>query len=997
MRAAPETDASFAFARAMHSLYRTEPGSPDGDVPGALNVAFEKLAGEQHLFGGAEAARPYITIEEFHLRDRIGSGGMGSVYLAWSESLRRIVALKVLHHSFADSRQGERLNQEATRLARVKHPNVVQIYQIASQAHWRTVRPPEDDGPLQDGTTAIIVMEYVEGKALGEWLAAGPPWRTIVDVFLQVARGLGAAHRVGLLHTDVTPGNILIDANNTAKLIDFGLSREGERVATGSENPSARQKQQGRHQQKAERVAEDLGHEAGAQKQQDQHKQEAEHASNHTEHQPPAWYPELTVREIGGTPGYAAPEQLRRDATIDARSDLFGLSASLWQAITGQLPYAPEALDPRLVGAGPPPRLRLETWPRRRPRWLRDLLARGLDFERERRPANMHAFVSAIESNFMPPNPWWGRLVASAASIAVVALTYFVWPEPAAPAPFNPGDLGIEDVWNDARAADLAGGAQALGPKAKYAWPWLQRSIQDYADTWRATREAALAQLPYWPGELSVRAGRCLMEASATLDSVLTGVDVSLRRTSEPAAPWWLVAQRSRAELIPPSLCANTVYLTSLTHTDAAASQRYAEGYQHYLIGDLEAADVAFQAALQVAVDDPGRAAWIHLRIASVALAHANHASAEDHLLTALGLTERSGDRLLRLLVFSWLLHVAVEAGEYDIAMRTYAMALGSVRAFADENDRAIRDKASGLHLQAAWAMARLAANGAEVRCPIDCDHAPITLTHCTAAATATAWTCSTDLLALSEANATTMDRRIEVVATRGEVAWLRQDLPAARASLREALRLDAELAPITVHTASLHDTLGSIEYDLRLFAFAEVAYRRALDTRVAFGEEDTAAAARLHRLIAALADTRGAYFTAREHAERALELIDHPGISVDAAAAVELLDILGSLYIDTTATLNEDRGLLLLRRGFELAADPSLTDVHRVFVAGIHLNLARAEFRHGNHQTAGALLDAGLLRLGDADEPLATTMRQLRDDLKLPHVPPSPALGPTR
>jgi len=208
----------------MRSLYQTGAGAPEVQGVQALDIAFEKLTGELRLFPGeALAARPFLAVEEFHLRRRIGAGGMGSVYLAWSESLRREVALKVLHADFEGSQRRELL-QEARNLAAVRHPNVVQVHQIKSRARWTVVRPPDDPGPRQDGFTDIIVMEYVEGQTLLEWLEPGPSWRAIVDVFVQAARGLAAAHEAGLLHSDVTLRNILVDATDTARLIDFGLS-----------------------------------------------------------------------------------------------------------------------------------------------------------------------------------------------------------------------------------------------------------------------------------------------------------------------------------------------------------------------------------------------------------------------------------------------------------------------------------------------------------------------------------------------------------------------------------------------------------------------------------------------------------------------------------------------------------------------------------------------------------------------------------------------------
>jgi tRNA A-37 threonylcarbamoyl transferase component Bud32 len=147
----------------------------------------------------------------YRLEERIGSGGMSTVYRAYDDTLERWVAIKVLHQSMEDdSVQLERFRREARMVARLSHPHVVTVIDAG-----------EDDGH------PFIVFEYVDGETLKQLIRrTGPlPIPEAVAYAIEIGRALQAAHSQRLAHRDVKPQNVLIDPDGRAKVTDFGISR----------------------------------------------------------------------------------------------------------------------------------------------------------------------------------------------------------------------------------------------------------------------------------------------------------------------------------------------------------------------------------------------------------------------------------------------------------------------------------------------------------------------------------------------------------------------------------------------------------------------------------------------------------------------------------------------------------------------------------------------------------------------------------------------------
>jgi eukaryotic-like serine/threonine-protein kinase len=158
-----------------------------------------------------------LVAERYRLDEPLGRGGMGEVWRAWDQVLGRPVAVKLLLPGVVDPSATARFRQEAQTAARLSHPNVVAVYDFG-----------EDQGRL------YLVMELVEGRTLAGHLAAYGPLDAgeTAAIGAQTAAGLAAAHREGVVHRDVKPGNLLLTADGVVKIADFGIARfAGESTA----------------------------------------------------------------------------------------------------------------------------------------------------------------------------------------------------------------------------------------------------------------------------------------------------------------------------------------------------------------------------------------------------------------------------------------------------------------------------------------------------------------------------------------------------------------------------------------------------------------------------------------------------------------------------------------------------------------------------------------------------------------------------------------------
>src|SRR5437867_4348302 len=162
----------------------------------------------------------------YEILSPLGRGGMGEVYRARDPRLGRDVAIKGLPAEFArDPERLARFRREAQTLATLNHPNIAAIY-----------------GLEEAGEVPHLVLELVEGESLADRLARGPlPPREALALGVQVAAAIEAAHERGVVHRDLKPGNVMISASGTAKVLDFGLAKSDPGLAARgdlSESPT---------------------------------------------------------------------------------------------------------------------------------------------------------------------------------------------------------------------------------------------------------------------------------------------------------------------------------------------------------------------------------------------------------------------------------------------------------------------------------------------------------------------------------------------------------------------------------------------------------------------------------------------------------------------------------------------------------------------------------------------------------------------------------------
>ena len=260
--------------------------------------------------------------ERYKLRGQIGSGGMGHVYLAHDRVLDRNVALKMLKARYAENEEFvERFRREAKSAASLSHPHIVPVF---------------DGGETGDGTY-YIAMEYLPGGTLKDRIASGrtlPP-RAVVEVALEIAGALQAAHTRGVIHRDIKPRNILITDSGHIKVTDFGIARAAEATTVS-----------------------DLG-------------------------------------DILGSVKYMSPEQAAGEQAGPA-SDLYSLGVVLYEMLTGTVPYAVDTpWDVAVEHSGGPPHRPREVNPEV-PEGLDSLVMRLLASDPEDRYASATQLIKEL-------------------------------------------------------------------------------------------------------------------------------------------------------------------------------------------------------------------------------------------------------------------------------------------------------------------------------------------------------------------------------------------------------------------------------------------------------------------------------------------------------------------------------------------------------------------------------------------------------------------------
>jgi len=369
----------------------------------------------------------------FSLTRLLGHGSMGEVWAAHDHELDRGVALKLLRlgPDALGAESTARLRREAQAMARLNHPNVVAIYELGT----------DDVGRV------FCAMELVDGMTLRRWLATSRSWRAVLRVASEVARGIAAAHAVGLIHRDIKPENILVSSSGRTLVSDFGLAKL---LDLGAGDGTARE------------------------------------AGSSIAASTPVGALTATGTLIG-TPVYMAPEQLDAQP-VDARSDQFSYCVTVYEALFGARPFVGDTIEELVRNArrGParPHRLRGV------PKGVVRCLERGLAADPVARWPSMTALIAELERAALWPRR--RRLAVLAAGLGAVAIAGGLWlvrepdrVEVAAAASAR----RIAAVWNPVTAAVLQVRFLVTGaPLASERAATTIRLLDDYSTAWMTQR-----------------------------------------------------------------------------------------------------------------------------------------------------------------------------------------------------------------------------------------------------------------------------------------------------------------------------------------------------------------------------------------------------------------------------------------------------------------------------------------------------------------------------
>ena len=339
-----ETLARRGYRLMVPVQFEEAPPLPLPNVPPRDTPSREKLTGQ--------------NASHYQVLDRLGGGGMGVVYKAVDTRLNRAVALKFLPLEMAeDAAALERFRREAQAASALNHPNICTIYDVGEL-------------PLESGASSepqrFIAMEFLDGQTLERRISGKPlPLQETVDLAIEIADALSAAHAQGIIHRDIKPANVYVTKRGNAKVLDFGLAKlTHQRTSEPYSNLSA--------------VA-------------------ATEAS-------------AGITLIGramGTPNYMSPEQVRGEE-LDARADLFSFGVVLYQMVTGLVPFrgeTSEAVTEAILHRAPeaPSHLNPNVPPR-----LEEIILKALEKDRKFRyqfAAEMRTDLERLKRVFVSQQP----------------------------------------------------------------------------------------------------------------------------------------------------------------------------------------------------------------------------------------------------------------------------------------------------------------------------------------------------------------------------------------------------------------------------------------------------------------------------------------------------------------------------------------------------------------------------------------------------------------
>jgi eukaryotic-like serine/threonine-protein kinase len=440
-------------------------------------IALERTA--SRLLG----RRRWVRLGRYEILENLGRGACGVVLGAVDPQLGRKVAIKLVLSSRGarDHAQWQaRLLREAQALARLRHPNVVEVFDVGEHE-------------AQGRSGVYLVMERLEGETLRRWIDdEQPSWQAVLDAYLQAGEGLAAAHDQGLVHRDFKPDNVMMTSEGRVKVIDFGLARVREDSPEG------------------------------------QSSLESNGSSGSSE----------VITHAGtvlGTPAYMAPEQ-HLGRAFDERADQYAYCVALYEGLYGRRPFEGKTLDALYsakvhseVGRASSRGARSVLAALRRdvsvgiPRRLLRVIARGLHPDRSRRWPSMSVLLHRLERARRGRWHWMGGAVLfAAAGSASLSSASSAERDRCLDA-----QGALQVAWNDAERSAIRSALRATAlPQAAQRADAVVRALDAHATRWHTAWASACATVTDAPhADERIQCLQRRLNAFAALVSVLREAD----------------------------------------------------------------------------------------------------------------------------------------------------------------------------------------------------------------------------------------------------------------------------------------------------------------------------------------------------------------------------------------------------------------------------------------------------------------------------------------
>jgi tRNA A-37 threonylcarbamoyl transferase component Bud32/tetratricopeptide (TPR) repeat protein len=440
------------------------------------------------------------------LLGRVSGRSSEVVYGAYDPDGDRKVGIKLFHPGGEEAQATRlRLVQQAQALAKLAHPCVERIYEAGTYGPW-----------------VFLATEFVDGLDLRQWMEARDepfPWPEVLRVFREAGRGLAAAHKLGIVHRDFRPGNVILGKEGRLVVVDFGLAQAVEDEDDDIDISELRESMEGK---------------------------------------PPAEDTQATTSGVAGTPAYMAPEQ-HLSGRADARSDQFSFCVALYEALYGERPFsgnrpralalaaAKHAVRPPPAGSSVPP-------------WLRTVLLKGLAPHPEERFPSMEALLRELARDPVARRRRWGWGAALGVGLLVSGGLVAMQLEADRSVCAGEGDA-LTEVWTPERRDALRDAFERTGrPWAEATWRYTEARLDTWADEWLDLSERACLSTRVW-GDSGERTYEL---RQACLRHHLDGMRATLEAFDAIDGPALDRAHVLAQGLTPPRQCTDTNTLLTL-------------------------------------------------------------------------------------------------------------------------------------------------------------------------------------------------------------------------------------------------------------------------------------------------------------------------------------------------------------------------------------------------------------------------------------------------